>query len=407
MNLITIIFVIVIILGASDLLTEPFPKLQKGIFHISFFLTFFLFTIKYYYGPDIWNYVHHYENIPVLHEVIAHPDELMFEQGWNIFCSILKHAGVSFYWMTVIVSVIYFGVVYVFLSRIKRKQSFALMILVLLDFILIFATYRQCLSVACFLLMVSCLQRKEYIIAFVLAIVSASMHKSGIFVVSLTLFYYAIRSRQMQPYVYQLLFFALLLVALLPIVNISNAFISALPIPDSYTTSIKHHLSLGKQIQTVWAMYALTILALAHYTQYRKSRLTTFAAVTIVALVLVVSFYQYYYLLSRLRSYFIVIVLVYVFKVIQDAEDEGIRIPYASLTKQILCVGILAYFVHFSVTFTRNANKLHNNVYKACTVFDLMGDVSKKDLQQRQLKLAYRYWKEDFMKDNSNKVLHD
>ena len=50
--------------GVLDLLTDRWPTLQKQIFPFVTLLAYFLLVIRYYYGPDIWTYVPHYEKIP-------------------------------------------------------------------------------------------------------------------------------------------------------------------------------------------------------------------------------------------------------------------------------------------------------------------------------------------------------
>ena len=60
LNLITLILSIAILFGLTDFLTERYPRLQRDIYYIAFGVIAFLFIIKYYYGPDIWNYARFY-----------------------------------------------------------------------------------------------------------------------------------------------------------------------------------------------------------------------------------------------------------------------------------------------------------------------------------------------------------
>lgn len=409
MNLITLILVIILIFGASDLLTEPFPKIQKTFYHFAFFTTFFLFTIKYYYGPDINSYVPYYNEIPTLSYIFSHldsdADNLRFEFGFNIFCSILSHAGVSYYWMTVIISVIYFATLFVFFDRIKRKQSMALMILVVLDYKLIFATFRQCLSVSFFLIMVMLLDKKKYASALVMALIAISFHKSAIFVVAITLFFYLVKNNELKSKTYQLLFVLLALMLFIPLANISPALIRTLPLPESYLDSIVHHFSLGRQYQTIFVVYALTILCLAHYSQFQKNTYSTIAVVSIVGICVIITLYQYYFLLMRMRSFFLPVLIVYVFGFIQDSEDNNIPVPYGTLLKQLTSVIIIFYLAHSTYSFDKNSKLFRNDIYAACTVFDVMNDKGKQHaVQERQVELADKWWEEDFMRNDDNKM---
>ena len=405
MNLITLILTIAILFGLTDFLTERYPRLQRDIFYIAWFVVAFLFTIKYYYGPDIWGYVPFYETIQHPRYVLAHHDELSadFELGYAMFCSLLKSWGVSFYWMTAIVSIFYFVAVALLFKHIDRKQSFALAILVVLDYKCIFATYRQCLAVSCFILMILCLRNKRYLWMAIWAILTAFFHKSGIFVVGVVLFYYMIRSKWVQPYLYQLLLIVLVLIFLLPIAKISSGFIAHLPLPTSYLQSLAHHLTLGRQVQVVFLVYAATLVCVTHFSQYHHTRMQAIAAAAFVGLVVVSVLYQYYYLLERIRSYFLPIVIVGVFNQVQNAENTQKKIPYGTLMKQLCSVLIFVFMIHSVYKFHVSTSQLKNNVYKSCTVFELI-DHRSSDIQNAQMKLAYRYWKEDFMKNENNRI---
>ena len=107
MNLITLILTIAILFGLTDFLTERYPRLQRDIYYIAFGVIAFLFIIRYYYGPDIWNYARFYALVGSPAEVLAHPEDIPFhyESGFALFCSVLKQWGLSFYWMTVVQTV--------------------------------------------------------------------------------------------------------------------------------------------------------------------------------------------------------------------------------------------------------------------------------------------------------------
>lgn len=397
-----------ILFGTSDLLTEGYPKLQKSLYYFAFFITFFLFTIKYYYGADIKTYVPHYETIAPIENIIngTADNNYDIEFGYNCFCSILKYAGVSFYWMTVIVSLLYFSTIFVLFQRIQRKQSLALMILVLLDFNLIFATYRQCLSVAFFLIMIMAIDKKKYFLSFLAGTLTILFHKAGVFVILITIFYYLIHQKKVKTIVFQILFVILTISLFIPIDSINPKLFEFINIPAAYVRSIEHHLSLGRQFQTIFIIYAMTLLCIEHYTSIQKNKYNTIVFFTIIALFIVVVLYKYYYILTRIRSFFIPIVIVYVFNLIQRAEDLKINIPYHTLIKQSICLFLIVYFSMKSIQFNNEANEMKNKIYRSCTIFDLHKN-DKYAIQKRQLEIANRWWDEDFttdMKNANNKI---
>jgi hypothetical protein len=139
-------------------------RLHNQIYHIAFFITFFLFTIKYYYGADVINYYKFYKDIAdPISIILQEPGtETPFEIGFVLFMSILKWINLSYWWMTALVSIIYFYAIYKLFNLIPSYKIVALLILVLLDYNLIFATHRQCLAVSFFILLFLSYLEKKY-----------------------------------------------------------------------------------------------------------------------------------------------------------------------------------------------------------------------------------------------------
>lgn len=398
MNYITLILIVAMVFGLSDFLTERVPALQRLMYVVGFATVYVLFTIKYYYGADIVNYYYHYESIRSLADVWYHPDRYSFETGYTLFVALLKGWGVSLYWMTVIISTLYFAAIALLFRQIKSKKCFALMILVVLDYNLIFAAFRQCLSVSFFIFMILCLQDRKYWLALPMAILAMAMHKSGVFVVPLCLLAYCLHGRPVQAWVFQLLMVVLVIAALLPLTNIATTVLSFLPI--DYLSSIKHHLRVGKQIQSVWMVYAMLVVCVEYYLHYHKTRLDGVAIMAVLGIAIVVVAYQYYYILNRVRSFFVPFMIVWVFQVVQGRDTDK-PIPYFKLVSQLACVLFFAYSVHMTRTFTKQSKTLRAPIYNACTVLDIReGEV--KALQQKQLKQAEDFWRYDFMKHEKN-----
>lgn len=404
-NYLVIILLVAIAFGLTDFLTERFPRLQRDISYISFAVIAFLCTIKYFYGPDVANYYPFYQNVQPASYLLAHPDDIRFhfELGYALFCSVLRHWGVSFYWMTAIISVFYFLVIALLFRQIESKRSFALAILMVLDYNIILFEFRQCLSVAAFLLMILCMSNRKYVWALLCAVVTVMCHKAGVMVVFPTLIFYIISYNSTVRAIFPILLVALIFMLVLPITSISINFLSHLPFSQTMISSIEHHLMIGKQVQSVFIIYAIVLLCLVHYAQYCQSRMEIIATSALIGIFFIVMLYQYYYLLNRIRSYFTPVILVYIFNYVQRAEREK-HIPYGQLLKQLTSFVMMVYMVHVTFSLYRNESRMRNHVNETCTVFSLLGDESKEEVQRRQLKRAHRYWDEDFMKSDENLI---
>ena len=400
MNYITLILCVAIVFGMSDFVTERYPNMQRQVYWLAFGAMYVLCTIKYYYGPDMVNYYDYYVNdIDSLQNVFAHPTDYPYEAGFNIFCALCKAAGMSLYGVTVVVSTIYFVAIFLLFKQIPRKRSFALMLLMTMDYSLILITYRQCLSVAFFIIMLLCLQDKRYVLTMVFAVLSGAMHKSGIVVVSLVLLVYMCRSEAFPKWAYQFLMCVLAVMLLFPVARLLGGTFAFLPAGGS----IAHHLSLGKQIQTVWLIYALTIVCAEYYLHYQHERMDSIAVAVFVGLVLVVTFYQYYYLLNRLRSHFLPLAIVWGFRLVQEAEDGHRHVPYGVLLKQTTCLVLLLFCINSTYRFDQGTKLLKSKVYDTCTLLDLRNHDSN-ELMWRQIHRAQHYWWYEFMKNENNKL---
>lgn len=398
MNYITLILIVVMVFGLSDFLTERVSALQRLMYVVGFVTVYVLFTIKYYYGPDIINYYYHYESIQSLADAWYNPDKYSFEIGYTLFVALLKGLGVSLYWVTAIISTIYFAAIALFFRQIPSKRCFALMILVVLDYNLMFFEFRQCLSVSFFIFMILCLQDRKYWLALPMALLAMAMHKSGVFVVPLCLLAYCLHGKPVQAWFFQLLMVALVVVLLLPLTNIATTMLNFLP--ADYLFSIEHHLRLGKQIQSVWIVYAMLVVCVEYYLHYHKTRMDSVAIMAVMGIAIVVVSYQYYYILNRIRSFFVPFVIVWVFQVVQERDTDR-PIPYFKLLGQVACVLFFVYSIHMTRAITKQREVLHFHIYNICTVFDIReGQI--KALQQKQLELAENFWKYDFMQHEKN-----
>ena len=404
MSLITIISIIIIVLATTDFMFPNMPRLKNDIFKVSFFLIYFLFTIKYYYGADIHTYVPQYENIPSVAYILAHPFEMRFEIGYSIFCSILKSLGCSYWCMTAIISTIYFSAIYSLFQHLKTKKIFALMILVVIDNNLIFAAFRQCLSASFFIFMVLSLQKRKYIETSICALLTILFHKSGIFVVLPTLLYLLIPNYIIKQYISQILLLLLCVLLFFPLIKLITPIVEVLPLPEQSLESIQHHLLLGRTVQVVFLVYFTAILCLTYFTKNKTNQLDAIKYTMLIGLILIVCLYQYYYVLNRMRSYFLPFIIIYIINSTYEYfKNNDNLLPYSTLLKQLSILFIFVYVSYFTYSTEKSYSQTVSQFYDRSTLFDLIHE-DKATIKQRQLKKAKIYWKEDFFKDTNNLI---
>lgn len=409
MSLITIISIILIALAIADCITDNLPKFQNDIYRLAFATTYFLFTIKYYYGPDIWSYVPLYDNMPTIVDLITQKAHLpgRYEAGFELFLSTCRSIGCSFWAMTAVISTIYFYAIQQILQFINRRRTFALMIIVLLDCGLIYAMLRQCLSVAFFLLTIIAIQKKHTLPAILFALGTIAFHKSGIFIIIPTLLFVGVQQLRISQYHFGIL--SLLLIALLfiPLNELIVSTISIIDLGSKTELSITHHLELGRTIQTVFILYLLALLCLNQWTVNRdKSKIPTIQIAAILGLTIIIILYRYYYILNRLRPFFTPIIAVYIIHKIQYYTLSGTKLPYANLIKQAITLFCFMFVTHTTYTFEVASRQFNSKLYNRSTVFNLLTE-SKADIIQRQMSLAKLYWDKDFMADDTNRIKPD
>lgn len=385
-----------------DSLASNYPNLQRQLYKIFFAVVYFLFVIRYYYGPDIWTYVPHYEKIASPMTLWRHPESASFEWGYDMFCSLLHAAGLTYWGMTAVVTTLYFAALASVFHSLPQYRMFALAGVILMDYNLIYAENRQCLAVSFFLFMVLCLQYRRYWIALLLAILTILCHKSGFMPVGLTLMGVLLYRQRQSALVYHILIGVLMVMMLIPVTRVATPLLTMLPLPESYIHSVEHHLQLGRQIQIIALIYlAVLILISMHNTQQRRSY-TWIGIEVLVGMAIIVALYQYFFLLNRIRSYYTPLILFYLIYMATEKPQER-SFPYASLLRQSAAVLFFLYCTHGTVGYIRGASQLHAPIARASTLFDLRQQ-SPKQIRDKQMKIALRYWKEDYMKSNQNKL---
>lgn len=402
MNLILWIIVILLILGTLDLLTYNMPKFNSQLYNTAFVITYFLFTGKYYYGADIYNYHRHYVNIPSPLEILNGADTEFSEIGYNLAVSLANSAGLSLWWFTALVSTLFFYSIYRLFKYIPHHRTFALMILVVLEYNLIFAALRQCMAVSALILMVLCLWEKKYIRSIIWCVLCISFHKSGIFIAVPLFFLITISYINIPNNYYRMLMMAMILLVFLPLQAIYIQVMEQFELPQNISNSIEHHLSLGKQMQSIFGVYILyfIILILARNSRNRAIE-KRYLWIVLAGLTLIAFTYQYFYLLNRVRSYFTPILIAYIFSITDYNSTDIQQKPLyfrqgVKVTTQAAAIVVMLFAIHTTVSFYHSQQHLKHNIYSTCTIFDLLAH-DKKELQQERLALAQGFWEDDFM----------
>ena len=392
---ITIMFV-AIGFGFLDLLTDRWPIVQRQLFPIVTFVLYFLCIITYYYGPDILTYAPHYETIGTVQDVWRHGSNNTFEIGYSLFCSALHNMGLSYWWMTWTIKTLYFVAIWLLLRGLPKRQILALSCVVMTDINMILHETRQCLAVSFFIFVILLMQHRKYLWATLCAILAVSMHKSGFVPVGLALCGILIYRTRQYAAVYTLLTIVLLFLIALPVQRISTSLLQIIPLPDAYIHSLSHHLSIGLQFQTVAVIYLALLMIFGMYLSYDNTRKFTWIAVmALCGMTVIVLLYPYYFLLVRLRSYFVPFIVYYLVVLLSD-EQRTRAVPYGQMIKQALMLLVLVYYIHVGCSQERGAKLLHSPVYRASTVFELR-NASAQQIHNRQMKVAYEYWQKDYM----------
>lgn len=408
MTLIVLILSILTCFAATDLFTAGHKRLHDQIYELAFFITFFLFTIKYYYGADALFYNNLYNDTPSLLSLIKGEASLphQYEFGYEVFLSICKLFHMSFWLMSAVISIIYFAVIHKLFKNIQTHRTLALCILVALEFNLIFATFRQCMAVSFFILMYLAYNEKNYIRMLLCCIITASMHKSGLFFGFGGLLFLLLKDVKIKPSSYLCLMFTMLFIALLPIewliqwlaaYTSSDAAVTSIINDDTTLLSIQYHLMFFQRVQPILPLYMICFMGM-YAMQNRTPIMNKINIVLFLGLVLVAFLYPFYPMIWRLRSYFIPFLIVYLFNTLQSTEENNLITKNAFLQKNHTLISQLSYaFIFMFCCYTivscyRNQNLHKSGIYEMCTIFDLRHEKYKGELKEKQLKKAKTYW---------------
>lgn len=386
MNLVTVITVFLLAATIAELLSYNMPRMAEQLYKLAFAVTAVGFTIKYYYGPDITTYVPFYERIEPWGSLAETIRTTSLETGFVVYCWLCRSAGLSFWWMTAGVSVIFFGAIYLLIGELKAKKVLALTLMVVLMPDLITAQFRQCMAVSMFVFAILAARKKHTAQAVVFCILAFTMHKASLLVILPALMYWGMQRIEVKNSIWALLMIGL---AILLVVS-DNAIVDKLMQMSAnglVSKSISYHLSFAKQIQLNFAFYMLAIVVMVQYAERNTGR-NLMLAMTAAGLTMAVMFYQHFLLLNRLRAYFVPFAVVYIFNFVREKSES--KAPYINLVRQTAVAFLLIFMSYKTITFDRNW-KNDGNVMEVCTLLNLSNS-SSEEIKERQMARASSFW---------------
>lgn len=391
MSYITIIILILLCFSVTDFILPKNKPLHGHLYKLAFLITFFLFTIKYYYGADVVNYYKCFSKIESPLSVLT-SEKNVFEIGFMLYMSIFKWLGLSYWLMTAVVSIIYFYAIYKLFELIPSYKILALLILVVLDYNLIFATHRQCLAVSFCIFMYFAYVNKKYFLMLVYSILVVTMHKSGIVFVLPTLILWSLNFnvRRCDYFICLLVLFIMLL---LPLQTILNNLVTVLPLGNEIKVSLYHHIIFMNKKQGIILLYAITLMLLSLYTindsQYKKLSVIVLLGTFVISM-----FYQMHAVLWRLRSFFLPFMIVYLFYALTNRNSIIVYSALGRYNKLVINLAVVLMMTYITYGIYKNdilMRSLKSGIYEKSTIFDLLKR-SEEDIKADRLKRASKYW---------------
>lgn len=358
---------------------------RELVYKMAFALAFFIVLIKYYYGSDISIYLPLYNRIGR----IGIFSSSYFEPGFLLFLKCCNWLHLSFWAMTAVITIVYFYALWQLFKQIPNYRVFGLLVLVVLDYNLLFFELRQCLAVSFFILAFLSYNNKQVYKTVLYLLLMAISHKSGIFIVGLFLFVLSIRNFKVTAYVYGIAIAVMFVFILFPIEKLIVLLLQSFG-NSSAIKSIVHHLLVADSVQAIYVVYVLLSVLLFLIT--RKAASTSFTArFVFVAFAMVVLLVKYWFLLNRVRSYFIPIFLFYILCNLDKIEEKICKqLSYGIFTMYICLISFVLY---------RKVEQSISGVNAPQTVFSLVHR-SKSEIIKDTLNKCRIFWKKEYVFEN-------
>lgn len=374
--------VLILPLAVADVFIRNNERLDRQLYAISFFLAFFLSSIKLYYGTDIFMYAYLYDNVGSPLTILISGNSFNFEPAYVMFTSICKQLGFNFWTYTFIINAIYFYAIHSIFKRITKHKVFALFILCVLDVNLIFFELRECLAVAFFLFSFIKYEKKQYVLCLLFCLLSIFTHKSAAFCIFICAIAAMLTSPQLNKQSLSVVVIILTLSIVFSLSSVAIFTLDILPFGQSVQDSITHHLSYPRRFQTIYFVYILWGLFL--YTHYSDSTSNPFVQnVILLFTILIACFYQHWFFLVRFRSYFLPIMLIYAFSV------EGKQNQNKVLTTILLTLAIFINSIIFIRGFWMSNYYSESHINDTTTIFDLRHHPEEEIKDKNYKKTSY------------------
>ena len=390
-NIICITISILCGLSFIELLYPNAKTLSNQLYQLAILITGFLVSIKYYFGPDIVIYAPMYENIKTLQELLFQPNTSDYEIGFLIYLSICKHwLRLSFWAMTASITVIYFTTLHLLLRKLTSFKTFALFSIIFLQTNLIFFEFRQCLAVSFFIISILSIEKKQYIPLIIFSLLSIITHKSAIIIYAISLVGLMLSYFKQDNNSFAISIFFLFAFILIPLKSLLLTASQILPFDTHVLKSIQEHLIIEERFQVVFLIYLIASYSIYVYF-YKSQKLKTWQIITICGLIVIAIFYQYWFFINRLRSYFIPIITFYAITICCNSPNKHL------FTKQLTVFFVYCLFaVSLKNLYFGNAN-LKSGIAETSTIFQLLND-SEENIKTRNLEKAQLFWDTEYQK---------
>ncbi len=365
-----------------ELLTTRNKRSNKLIYNIAFFVVFFIVSIKYYYGPDTALYFFTYNDIE---NTFSLDIDQYIEPGFSLFCFLLKKLGVSYWGMTFVVTILYFTAIRILFSSLTKYRTLALTLLVTFEYNLMFFELRQSLAVTFFIFAFLCAKKNKDIPMILALILTSFLHKSGIFFSFILFMVVYCKNVKIEPHLYLIPIALLFIIQLIPLTQS----LSVLNLPTNMVRSIEHHLLLGKNLQFVLLMYLLMFIILLTNKRECADDNKWMGLFIFISALFIAVFYKYWFLLNRLRSYFMPMLIVYIFNIL--AEERCSKI-----LRQIFITLLFLHTIKTSLSLYLAENKSISKVNRVQTIF-ILKDKTEDEVSKESIKKAKFFWENEYM----------
>ncbi|HBZ33814.1 MAG TPA: hypothetical protein DEO38_01805 [Bacteroidales bacterium] len=383
------------------LASTAYPKMQRQIFYLAFAFSFVWSTLKFAYGPDIITYIPLYRTIESPLGILSQWGQTTFESGFSLFTSLCKFSGLSFWAYTAVISTLYFVAIFLLLRKVSFYPTIALTILLSLDSNLYLKEFRQCLAVTFFIFAILLFSNRKYFWSLLCFVACSTMHHSAIYIIFVTALLYGLSNIRTDGRSYAVLALMLIILAAIPWgILTSSIKVNLMTISDRTIQSLFEHLTVTSNgFQKIVIIYLALICALAYYLQpERGSRTLHWMMWTVVFVIVLLS--DYWFLLNRIRSYFLPFLVVYTSNVLDYKRVQHPTISMSPIPRQVFGL-LLLVFVAFDALYSV-PQSLKRQKYPTDDISLIVG-VNKHNeelLTEKKMRRAIKYWENDFKAAN-------